>query len=770
MRNHTQQMRPPRASKLTRKYPLNVARLFVTAIVGLTAGVALSQVMGPSQLSANPGALDAEGFPSSRSQRNIPGAVPTNLGPLIFLPAVAYDSGGYTASAVAVGDVNGDGKLDIVLGNECANSGCLPGGAAVDVLLGNGDRTFQTAVTYHTGGSSGPFFPVSIAIADVNGDHKPDLVVANGGSNTVAVLLGNGDGTFHPAVSYGSGGMFPVSVAVADVNGDGKLDVIVANECADSNCDGSVGVLLGNGDGTFQSAVPYLSGGLYALSVAITDVNGDGNPDLLVATNYLVCHGGLCTPTGAVGVLLGNGKGTFQSAVIYDSGGSYPYSLVVDDLNGDGKLDVVTANSWSGTMGVLLGNGDGTFQAAVTYGSGDRANVVQISSVAVADVNHDGRPDLLLTTQSAGGDSNNGGAVSVLLGNGDGTFQPAVEYASGGYQTLGVAVGDVNGDGRPDLLIANSCSHNSTDCGGPVNKTRGTVSVLLNNNGAPPTTTSLVSSANPADVKWTVTYTAKVTRQAGGTVKGTVTFSDGFATVATLALAAGQAAYSTSYSTKGTHSITATYSGDLNNAAGSMSAVLTEVIKVPHPSKTVVITSGSPSFVGRPVKFTATVTSTYGAIPDGELTTFYDGPTVLASVALRSGTAAYTTSSLSAKMHTIEARYAGDVNFSPSTGAVVQVVNLYSTKTALTSRPNPSTHGQAVTFTATVTSTGPNLPTGKVAFKDGTTVIGSAVLSRGVATLVKSTLAVGTHPITAEYLGDQASAKSTSAVVSQVVN
>jgi hypothetical protein len=685
------------------------------------------------------------------------------------LPGVVYDAGGYTSSTVVLGDVNGDGKLDLVVGSECASSGCSDG-AAVGVLLGNGDGTFQTAVTYRTGGSSGPFFPVSIAIADVNGDHKPDLVVANGGSNTVAVLLGNGDGTFHPAVSYGSGGMFPVSVAVADVNGDGKLDVIVANECADSNCDGSVGVLLGNGDGTFQSAVPYLSGGLYALSVAITDVNGDGNPDLLVATNYLVCHGGLCTPTGAVGVLLGNGKGTFQSAVIYDSGGRYPYSLVVDDLNGDGKLDVVTANSWSGTAGVLLGNGDGTFRVAVTYSSGEGTNGGQISSVAVADVNHDGRPDLLLSTESAGANGNNGGVVTAFLGNGDGTFQSAVSYASGGYLTIGVAVGDVNGDGRPDVVLANGCTYNGQGCGGPLNNIRGIVSVLLNNCGASPTTTSLVSSANPADVKWTVTYTANVTRQAGGAVKGTVTFSDGYATIATVALTGGQAAYSTSYASKGTHSITATYSGDLNNAAGSMSAVLAEVIKLPGASKTVLITSGSPSFVGRPVKFTATVTSTYGTIPDGELMTFYDGTTALASVALAGETAAYTTSSLSAKTHTIKARYAGDVNFSASAGAVAQVVELYPTKTTLTSNPNPSTHGQAVTFSVTVTSTGPNQPTGKVAFKDGTVGIGSATLNDGVATLVKSTLAVGTHPITAEYLGDSSSAKSASAVLNQVVN
>jgi len=680
-----------------------------------------------------------------------------NPGPRLFVPAVEYDSGGYTGTSIAVADLNGDGKPDLVVGNECASSGCTDG-ASLGVLLGNGDGTFQAAVAYRTGGTSGPFFPVSISIADVNGDHKPDLVVANGGSNTVGVLLGNGDGTFQAAVSYGSGGMFPVSVAIADVNGDGKPDLFVANECADSTCDGSVGVLLGNGDGTFRTVVTYSSGGTYALSVAVADVNGDGRPDLLVAG----------ATKGAVAVLLGNGNGTFQSAVTYDCGGSYPYSLIVADLNGDGKLDLVTANSSSATAGVLMGNGDGTFQAAVTYSSGE-APVVEISSVGVADVNGDGHPDLLLTTQSMGANGNNGGAVSVLLGNGDGTFQAAVEYVSGGYQTLGVAVGDVNGDGRPDVLLASQCSFNGNDCGGPINKTRGVVGVLLNNVGAPPTTTSLVSSINPADVNSVVTYTAVVTSHSGGAVTGRVLFQDGSASISTVPLTDNQAAYSTTYPKKGTHPITATYSGVLNIAGGSASPVLTETILTPYPTTTSLTTSGSPTFVGQPVTFTAKVTSTHGAIPDGELVTFFDGAAAIGTGATASGVAKFNTSSLAAKTHTIKATYVGDVNFHSSTGAVTQVVNRYPTTTTLKSGTNPSQFGHAVTFTATVTPSGPYAPTGKVKFLDGTVGIGSATLSGGVAKLTKSTLAVGTHPITAQYVGDSFNDKSTSPVLNQVV-
>ena len=720
---------------------------FLTAMIAVAA---LTESRGAGQLSGS------GGF----------GGYSVNSGPRLFMPTVAYDSGGYTGTSIAVSDLNGDGKLDLVVGNECASSGCTDG-ASVGVLLGNGDGTFQAAVAYHTGGTSGPFWPVSIAIADVNGDHKPDLVVANGGSNTVAVLLGKGDGTLQPAVTYGSGGMFPVSVAVADVNGDGNPDLFVANECADSNCDGSVGVLLGNGDGTFRAAMAYRSGGVYGLSVAIADVNGDGSPDLLVANG---CDNlNLCGTKGAVGVLLGNGDGTFRAATEYLSGGAYPYSLKVVDLNGDGKLDLVTANSWSGTVGVLLGNGDGSFQAAVTYSSGDKTNVVQISSVAAADVNGDGHPDLLLTTQSMGANGNNGGAVSVLLGNGDGTFQAAVEYASGGYQTLGVAVGDVNGDGHPDVLLASQCSFNGNGCGGPINNTRGVVGVLLNNVGAPPTTTSLVSSMNPADVNSVVTYTAVVTSDSGGAVTGRVLFQDGGASISTVPLTDNQAAYRTTYPKKGTHPITATYSGVLNIAGGSASPVLTETILTPHPTTTILTTSGSPTFVGQPVTFTAKVTSTYGAIPDGELVTFFDATTAIGTDATASGVAKFNTSVLAAKTHTIKATCVGDVNFHSSTGTVTQVVNRYPTTTTLKSSLNPSQFGQSVTFTATVIPSGPYALAAKVKFFDGTVGIGSATLSGGVAKLTKSTLALATHPITAQYSGDSFNDKSTSPVLNQVV-
>src|SRR5438876_797547 len=146
---------------------------------------------------------------------------------------------------------------------------------------------------------AGSWLVCSVAVADVNGDGKPDLLVANEGNATVGVLLGNGDGTFQPVVTYGSGGSGANSVAVADVNGDGKPDLLVATSLS-----ATVGVLLGNGDGTFQSAVTYGSGGLNrASSVVGADVNGDGRPDLLVGT----CNSFSCF-VGAVSVLLNNSQ------------------------------------------------------------------------------------------------------------------------------------------------------------------------------------------------------------------------------------------------------------------------------------------------------------------------------------------------------------------------------------------------------------------------------------------------------------------------------
>jgi hypothetical protein len=209
---------------------------------------------------------------------------------------------------------------------------------SVSVLLGNGNGTFQSAVNFAVG-----VFPNAVAVADVNGDGRPDLVVTNDGTNSVSVLLGNGDGTFQSAVNYGVG-PHPNSVAVADVNGDGHPDLVVANYGSSSSPGNTVSVLLGNGDGTFQSAVNYTVGKSPRF-LAVADVNGDGHPDLITAN----------LNSNTVSVLLGNGNGTFKAAQNFGVG-AYPTAVAVGDVNGDGIPDLVAANAGSDNVSVLLGN------------------------------------------------------------------------------------------------------------------------------------------------------------------------------------------------------------------------------------------------------------------------------------------------------------------------------------------------------------------------------------------------------------------------------
>jgi hypothetical protein len=267
---------------------------------------------------------------------------------ITFLAPVTYSTGvsSYPLSVVAV-DVNGDGKPDIIAANFNVNN--------VGVLLNSGTGTFPAQVTYSTGASSSPY---SVVAADVNGDGKIDIIVANSGLDNIGVLLNTGTGTFAAQVTYSTGASSsPYSVAAVDVNGDSKPDIIVANNNANN-----VGVLLNTGIGTFATQVTYSTGASSSpYSVVAADVNGDGKPDIIVANNN----------ANNVGVLLNTGTGTFVAQVTYSTGASSsPYSVVAADVNEDGKVDIVVANAGSNNVGVLLNSGAGTFAAQVTYSTG----------------------------------------------------------------------------------------------------------------------------------------------------------------------------------------------------------------------------------------------------------------------------------------------------------------------------------------------------------------------------------------------------------------
>ena len=343
--------------------------------------------------------------------------------PRIFMPVVTYSTGANGSPyGIAVADVNGDGRPDLLTANYGTNS--------AGVQLGTGTGTFGAVTSYSTGANSYPF---SIAVADVNGDGRPDLLTTNVGSSSAGVLLGTGTGTFGAVTSYSIGAnSSPHSIAVADVNGDGQPDLLTAN----SN-NNSAGVLLGTGTGTFGAVTNYSTGAnSHPVSIAVADVNGDGRPDLLTANSN----------NNSAGVLLGMGTGTFGAVTSYSTGaGSQPVGMAVTDVNGDGQPDLLTANSSSSTAGVLLGTGTGTFGAVTTYSTGTGS---QPYGIAVADVNGDGRPDLLTANYA-------GSTAGVLLGTGAGTFGTVTSYSTGASSSpFAIAVADVNGDGQPDLLMA----------------------------------------------------------------------------------------------------------------------------------------------------------------------------------------------------------------------------------------------------------------------------------------------------------------------------
>jgi hypothetical protein len=314
--------------------------------------------------------------------------------------------------AVASGDLNGDGKADLVTTARQASS--------LSVLLGNGDGTFQAEQTFAVG--TGPY---SVRLADFNGDGKLDAVVANHGGAGVSLLLGNGNGTFQAQRTFAAGnGAFAVDAG--DFNADGKLDVVVANGNAFT-----FSLLAGNGDGTFQAQQTFGVGDS-PFGVRIGDFNGDGKPDLATANYY----------GNSLSVLLGNGNGTFQTQRTFETG-SAPNSVAAADFNGDGKLDLVVADGGGNTTSVLFGNGDGTFQNRQAYDVG----ITPFSAVA-GDLNGDAFADIAVADF-------NGGTVSVLFGNGNGTFQAQRTFTVG-TGPVAVAIGDLNGDGLSDLAVANS--------------------------------------------------------------------------------------------------------------------------------------------------------------------------------------------------------------------------------------------------------------------------------------------------------------------------
>ena len=329
-------------------------------------------------------------------------------------PGVSGDPDSVTAA-----DVNGDGKMDLICSDYY--------GDAVTVLTNNGSGGFVLSGTYPVGN-----LPTVVTAADVNGDGKVDLICANSdsGSSSLSVLTNNGSGRFVLSGTYPVGSE-PISVTAVDVNGDGKVDLISANW-------GSLGgntltILTNNGSGGFVLASsPVVGNG--PMSVAAADVNGDGKVDLICANRA----------DSTVSVLTNNGSGKFALSGTYPVG-SGPVLVTAADVNGDGKVDLITAN-WSESAGhtltVLTNNGSGIFGSNATINVGNGS-----ICVAAADVNGDGKVDLISA-------NNTDSTLTVLTNNGSGGFVLATNLSVGSGPNW-VTAADINGDGRVDLISAN---------------------------------------------------------------------------------------------------------------------------------------------------------------------------------------------------------------------------------------------------------------------------------------------------------------------------
>jgi hypothetical protein len=350
--------------------------------------------------------------------------------PSLFGPPTNYGAGTFTVG-IAVGDINGDGVPDIVASNDNSNN--------VSVLLGHGDGTFGAHKDYAAGSVT-----TAVALGDVNGDGRLDIVADNDFGESVSVFLNNGNGTF-ARTDYHPGIGLTTTVALGDLNGDGHLDIVVGDYSHSK-----VVVLLNNGDGTFTSKTPFSVPGSNTGDVALGDLNNDGKLDLAVTYHN----------SAVVSVLFGNGDGTFGTAKNYTRGSAQVgLGLALGDLNGDGHLDIAAVNLIGdstdsvNTVSVLLNNGDGTFAPKTEYATGKFP-----FNVALGDVDGDGHLDIVVANTHSD-------SVSVLLNHGDGTFGPKTDFPAG-PEPIKLAVADVNGDGKLDVVTTNGGAN--------------TVSVLLN--------------------------------------------------------------------------------------------------------------------------------------------------------------------------------------------------------------------------------------------------------------------------------------------------
>jgi len=852
-----------------------------------------------------------------------------------FQTAVSYPTPGQGTVAAVIDDVNGDGKLDIVaVSSALANSGGVA--QQISVLLGKGDGTFEAAQSFTVPALPGSTPEYSTPIgnlitADLRGNGKKDLITDIG-----EVFLGNGDGTFTalaaPAFPYQADSSSATGpyLATGDLNKDGKLDLVVGN--------GTLSTYFGKGDGTFTAGATYASIGNYG-EVTASDLDGDGNLDIYNG----LANGGVYVGDGddpnLAYALMGYGDGTFAGAPYVTGTGVYSAytGTNMGDVNGDGLPDLIVLGSYSNnvsnsTFTVYLGSKKAIFNPGATInipatfvldGTTISGSTLSIQGYAVADLNGDGKADLMFITSGASSLSYNGliywtalsngdgtfaapvphqmpqlapagdndaqtqtitgvqlapltegGKASILFsfyeniyttqnvylrgfmvlpGNGDGTFgTPAITYSynstTAPSNLTGIphvaAVADFNNDGKEDLLtMASNGAYNSDgDFNSDVEMYLGNGDGTFAAPKAVTTAASISSSAVPCAVddfnKDGKLDLACPGADASANPELAISLGNGdgtFAAPAIMPLTGGVGSTSggieggiaaadfdgdgnvdialfvfNSYSGilygKGDGTFASVNSGsglvpkDLINLAAGGTSIAVDLNGDGKPDilagSTVLLNdydSTSPTLastttglgvstsaitVGASVTLMATVTGAAGSTgtPTGTVT-FYDETTTLGMSTLTAGVATYSTTGLPVGSDSVTAVYGGDPNFKGSTSAasvvvVSAVATMVGTSTALAVSPTTAVTGTSISFTATVTpASGTTVPTGTVTFLDGTTTLGMGILNgSGVATYATSSLAAGTHSITAAYGATASFSASTSTAVSVTIS
>jgi hypothetical protein len=675
-----------------------------------------------------------------------------------FAPEVAEYLGYPT-----VADFNGDGIPDIA----------ATGDTAIKLSLGKGDGTFAPPVALpNSNGAVNFSTPLSatnahIVHGDFNGDGKLDLIAI--GSSSIYqydsyLMVGNGDGTFsEPRLIPNSGAIYPmyeplVDSSVIDINKDGKSDLLLNGAQNYGDANGYIGFMVSNGDGTFNTVSTTVPADLYSgysvMTVpALADFDGDGKLDAVYGSF-----------TNAY-IVKGHGDGTFDPAAaklaIPPIGSNLfaPVNAVATgDLDGDGNQDIVVLMQYDYLDSVYafpemtaawayFGDAKGGFSAPVLVATFDTI----YNTVTIGDLNRDGRADLVLKTSGSLAGGFGFGIVESLAGR---TFGPEINYATGTGEST-VAIADLNRDGWPDIVIGN----------GDYNVRASSVTVLMNLGAADVVTGNLFATPEPSVITQAFTLKATLTPPATATLNGNVDFSIDGNPIGTVPLSANAATLPVAgiYAV-GQHSLEATWAGD---KAYSSVTLMGRHLVVAAPSTTTITSSLNPAPAGASVTFTAFVASSYGT-PTGTVT-FTDGATVLGTATLSAGIATYASSSLTVGTHTITASYAASTNFAASSASLSEVINGLTSGTFVSAAPNPAYVGETVTLSATVNGTRAT-PTGNITFMDETAALGTAALNAsGVATLSATFATGGVHNLTAVYAGDRVFNPSTSSVFAENV-